>query len=308
MNKNGDFQERDFQEINPYVREVGLQKMDQWGKVDRRIYDHEFFYCIKGKAFLTIDEEEFTLSSGVLMLIPPNVPHRLKFQEDIQSEMYYLHFDFFLRDDRDKLSELYIDLANYQLLFLRPLTQELIREKPVFSGGYTFPTYLKVQNTEAVESIFRRLYQSYIREDEEILLKSIFLELLHIISTSNKDKDYTSQKHRLLAEEMRNYIGNNYYRKLLPCEIAREVQLSSDYANKIFKKSFSMSLSKYILYFKISMAKKLMLDKDLSIGEISNMVGFQNEFYFSKMFKQIEKHSPTTVRRMLLDEIKDGKV
>ena len=67
------------EEIVPYIREVGLQKRDSWKNLYRRIYDHQFLYCFCGIIHIQIEERNYEVKQGDLVIIKPNVPHKGSF-------------------------------------------------------------------------------------------------------------------------------------------------------------------------------------------------------------------------------------
>jgi transcriptional regulator GlxA family with amidase domain len=64
-----------------------------------------------------------------------------------------------------------------------------------------------------------------------------------------------------------------------------------------FQKSMQTSPARYIEKLRIDKSKELLSDTDLTVGEISNVVGFNDPFYFSKVFKKNTGHSPVDFRK-----------
>ena len=61
-----------------------------------------------------------------------------------------------------------------------------------------------------------------------------------------------------------------------------------------------MSLIDCLNQFRIEKAKRLLLDSDLSIADVSEMVGFQNENYFCSVSKKITGMTPARLRSYML--------
>ena len=57
-------------------------------------------------------------------------------------------------------------------------------------------------------------------------------------------------------------------------------------------KRFQMSPKRFLLEYRIERACAMLAGTDLSIQEISNSVGFEDPFYFSRAFKEIKGVSP----------------
>ncbi len=81
------------------------------------------------------------------------------------------------------------------------------------------------------------------------------------------------------------------------CDITK---YSRAYLSKIFKASLSMTVGEYITNAKINEAKKLIQENKYTFQEISNLLKFENQHYFSRVFKKITGHSPTEYKNSVL--------
>lgn len=89
-----------------------------------------------------------------------------------------------------------------------------------------------------------------------------------------------------------NYIRSNYYNKDISLSVvAREVGLSVSYFSKLFKEETGLSYSVYLNKVRVCVSKEL-LKKNIPIVEVASTVGFNDQSYFSRVFKKIEGISP----------------
>jgi YesN/AraC family two-component response regulator len=65
----------------------------------------------------------------------------------------------------------------------------------------------------------------------------------------------------------------------------------------IFKEYLNISPKEYLIRLRIDVAKELLSNKALSIGDISRSVGYSDQFVFSKTFKKITGLSPEKFRQ-----------
>lgn len=93
------------------------------------------------------------------------------------------------------------------------------------------------------------------------------------------------------------YIKRNYMNKVTLEEVASQVYLSPAYFSKIFKEEMNQTFNSYLNKVKINMSKKLLLDDSFTLVEISNCVGYEDQSYFSKVFKKIVGVSPGKYRK-----------
>ncbi len=106
----------------------------------------------------------------------------------------------------------------------------------------------------------------------------------------------TGVKHKDVILKSVNYIRNNYMKKLTLDEVAAYVYLSPSYFSKIFKEEMDMNFNAYLNHIRIEMSKKLLADPTIPIVDVSNIVGFEDQSYFSKVFKRVTGQSPKKYR------------
>lgn len=95
-----------------------------------------------------------------------------------------------------------------------------------------------------------------------------------------------------LVEQAKRYIGEHYTEKLTLTEIAEVLNISAGHLSITFKKFTGVTLSDYIADVKIEHAKSLIDTHQYLMYEISDMLGFDNPYYFSKVFKKVTGISP----------------
>ena len=75
-------------------------------------------------------------------------------------------------------------------------------------------------------------------------------------------------------------------------DIADSLNISAGHLSNTFKKLTGSTLSDYIATVKIEHAKELIDTHQYLMYEISDMLGFDNPYYFSKVFKKVTGISP----------------
>jgi len=93
-----------------------------------------------------------------------------------------------------------------------------------------------------------------------------------------------------------NYIKRNCAGKLSLDSLAKEVYLSKSYLSSVFKKETGLSLTAYINKVRVEKSKKLLLEGNLSLAQISSQCGFKDQSYFTKVFKKDTGVSPKRFR------------
>ncbi|MDY0287905.1 MAG: helix-turn-helix domain-containing protein [Sphaerochaeta sp.] len=93
------------------------------------------------------------------------------------------------------------------------------------------------------------------------------------------------------------YIHSNYSGRLSLEEAAHSAGLSPNYFSNLFNARMGVSFSTYVNRVRIEHARSLLLDTSLPIIEVAAMVGFEEQSYFSKVFKEVTTLTPGKYRK-----------
>lgn len=91
---------------------------------------------------------------------------------------------------------------------------------------------------------------------------------------------------------VKRYIAEHICDKLTLNDVAYSFSITPNYLSQLFKKHNDLGFNEYVTSCKINEAKRLMSDGSMKIYEISDKLGFESSFYFSKVFKKKEGVSP----------------
>ena len=108
--------------------------------------------------------------------------------------------------------------------------------------------------------------------------------------------DFAQVKHSNVVYKVVQYVKANYNQKISLDDIARHVYLSRSYLSSIFKEETGKSLFSYINEVRIEKSKIFLLDDSVSLVDISSMCGFEDQSYFTKVFKKATGLSPKKYR------------
>ena len=93
-----------------------------------------------------------------------------------------------------------------------------------------------------------------------------------------------------------DYVKANYAQKITLDDIARHVFLSRSYLSSIFKEETGDSLFAYINRVRIGKSKMLLLDSAVNLVDVASLCGFDDQSYFTKVFKKATGISPKKYR------------
>ncbi len=83
-----------------------------------------------------------------------------------------------------------------------------------------------------------------------------------------------------------SFIENHFNEKIILKDLAKTINLSTTYFANSFKDTFHISPKQYILGIRLAKSQELLIQTDMSVKEIAEKVGFENENYFSEYFSK----------------------
>ena len=114
----------------------------------------------------------------------------------------------------------------------------------------------------------------------------------------NKEKSFQLINY----EKILSYINNNYTNpNMNVAAIAKEFSYAPSYLTRLFRKYSDTSPCKYITKIRMEKAVDLMSKHQYNINQISNIVGYQNQFYFSRAFLQYYGIRPSEYQKKKAD-------
>ena len=121
------------------------------------------------------------------------------------------------------------------------------------------------------------------------------LEMLLITLLRESERSvYTSKDawERKLTNEITEYISDNLCQSVSLEEICSLTHYSKTLLCSTFKRMMGMGIIEYHSRMRIERSKELMLSRGMSVSEASEKLGFENQYYFSRVFKRCEGKSP----------------
>lgn len=129
----------------------------------------------------------------------------------------------------------------------------------------------------------------------ELHRRTAFFQLLQGCIESARDQQLQSTVE--VMDQVVLYIQQNYREKINVTKIAKLYNLERRRLAYLFEKHTGLSPNTYITEYRISKSKELLERAELSIAEVAERVGYDDCFYFSRVFKKQTGVAPTTYRR-----------
>ncbi|WP_017470774.1 response regulator transcription factor [Amphibacillus jilinensis] len=138
---------------------------------------------------------------------------------------------------------------------------------------------------EAVSEALRKQEQ---QEKSEVIAKIVDDKVVHL----HTDDTYSRSVKQAVA-----YIESSFSEEITLKKVAAHVHLNPSYLSTLFKEELNVSFTDYLTRIRIQHAKQLLLTTDLNVTEIAEKVGYHTPKYFNKVFKELEKKTPSAFRK-----------
>ncbi|MCJ8014227.1 AraC family transcriptional regulator [Paenibacillus sp. KQZ6P-2] len=240
-------------------------------KISRTLSHHELVLVTDGTGRLTLGEKSYTLKEGMLYYIRPGLFHVLELHTAETTGLLTVHFSCTrvnLNDSRweiaDEMPALHLEPA--QSIKDAYPAQELFH-KLVDCWNAKLPGYEFVS---------------------KILLQQLFMAIIHHLK-----KKHQNDAASLKVEKIIQYMHQHLSGKVTLGELSELVQMAPTYLSRTFKETTGYTVIEFFNKLKIDKAKELLIEGDRKVKEVAQILGFTDEFYFSRMFKRIEGVSPS---------------
>lgn len=159
--------------------------------------------------------------------------------------------------------------------------------------------HFPMQKSENMELLFRKLNRKWILPTPSYqcqcftILYTIYASLIQYVN-----QPYLSAASGNQLAPALEYISANYTNPELNIHHLAELSgISDGHFRRLFKSVFSSSPNQYIRDLRIKYARQLLQYGTQSVAGIAELAGFQNAFYFCKVFKEETGYTPTEYRR-----------
>lgn len=180
-----------------------------------------------------------------------------------------------------------IDIMNFaRLLEINPGRGINRSDNPrVYEKNIFYKEYQELNNRQSM-STFTETHGILLQLVSRFLTPEIF---------ENKDAGHVPAK--ILSAI--SYIQLNLHRDLSVSYLAKRANLHTDYFSRLFYQHTGERPVRYIHEKRIERAQYLMVTTQMTYAEIATQTGFENVFYFSKIFKKITGMSPGNYKKQM---------
>lgn len=252
----------------------------------------EFVYIDKGEVGVMADNDGYTLKEGEIIFHRPNEYHNI-WANGVYANVIIVTFccldkamDFFVK------KILSLDPSQKNLLF-----QILEEGKNTFSEplDILYQTKItKIKNPpfgseQLIKIYLEQFLISLIRSDKAVLKKTD-------MAAKNENEDR-------IVESIVHFLKQNINSQLRLDDVCKNICFSKSYVKQLFSRKKSKGIIQFFNDLKIDESKRLISENNLSITEISEILGFSSVHYFSRAFKNKTGMSPKEYAKSANDSL-----
>lgn len=250
-----------------------------------RAYDARMLYVLDGEGEMRFPDKTIPIKRGSLCYYQPGQKYWPYSTKDKPLYFVTIGFDF----TRD-----YVKFANVLPTPAAEDYQEKLRLPSHLSQPYEmFRHYFVLQDLNGMREDFLAVAnistsnRVHRRDAASARLASILYTLIDISDTKQAE----------VITHAVDYIDKHYGEITSNEEIAAALHYHPNHLNRLFKQHIGTTLHRYLIDVRIKKAADLLMRTELSILEISDMVGFENPNHFSYVFTKSYGTPPTKFRR-----------
>ncbi|MCQ4088629.1 AraC family transcriptional regulator [Saccharibacillus sp. JS10] len=243
-----------------------------WRELDYKPDYSKFYWIEEGEGWLRIEGQDYYPKPGELFLMPEGVQQSYSVISERPFLKYWCHFTAQVGG---------VNL--FKLLDLNPYCSPTQPQKVT----EIFKDIVYHANTDTIYS--------------KLLVKSKLMELVsYYMMNLNIDEEQISFQNGSTVNRLTHvldYIDEHIAQNIAVEELAGIAYMHPNSFIRTFKQYAGMPPIQYVTHKKIEKAKQSLSLTSLSVTEISEQLGFNDTFYFSKQFKKYAGLTPTDYRR-----------
>ena len=247
----------------------------------------EFLYIHEGSGTIVIEQETYNITPETLFIFQPYKVHKINISHGITGEKPFIRSILLFEP---KAFKSYLEgFPTLQLFFNEICNKELKTKK----------FHIKQQEIDNLFNYHQNLQfkeKNKLPIEEHALFISSYLRCIKNEVNIKNDESVHRIRQRHRAEEIMEWIDQNFTKKCQLEDISRDLHLSPYYISHSFKEATGCTVTEYLNAKRIQHACLLLVTSDRSISQISDEIGIMTTSYFCQLFKKLMGISPNKYR------------
>lgn len=251
------------------IEAIGVTNPDKDYFISRNRSDYFVIeYVVEGKGSLTVNGKDFTLKEGDVYILPAESTHSYRADPERPYRKIWCNF--------------------YSDTFAKIQADYRLSERYVFHAPECEEDFLRLLEIGTIGS--------RLNDNEWWKIASVLMNVLNKIAAH----EYHPEGSIVIAAHAKELLDDAVFSNITVEELAKQLFVSKTILTREFRLMYGMSPYHYYLNKKLSQAKLMLHNSNLSVKEISDKLCFSDEHYFSGLFKKKVGVSPSDFRKTLL--------
>lgn len=263
----------------------------------------ELFYVVRGSGSFVTEGTEFPVSKNDLVIINPHVQHTERSLQTTPLEYIVLGIDglSFAFENNPMQSTVQTTFQNtmQENAIQKKAIQKNMMQKNAFQIASQGVYKYNMQNSYIYAYLNIMLEELSKKEENYEAVCQHLLEVIMLCMLRNDNLAIVQNSNALLNREctqIKNYLDANYSENITLDMLASLSHMNKYYMVHAFTKYIGISPITYLLQKRIQEGKSLLGSTTYSISQISDMLGFSSQSYFSQAFKKATGKTPIQYR------------
>ncbi len=274
---------------NSFTYHIEDSPIDKWHYHN----ELELILILKGAGKCMVGDYIGRFQENELFLFGPNLPHELLCDKSYyNAENSFLGQSIIINFKEDFLGKEFFNLPeNKKLLKIINDSAQGCRFNKVISNNVAI--LMKSMQEMDVEQRFYCLIDVF---------KELSLSNEYSLLASPRFSENFQSNHSNSLKNVVSFIMQNFHNKILLKDMLELANMSSTTFSVIFKKTFQITFSEFLLKVRIDFACSQLTDNRFSISQISNNAGFENLSNFNRLFKKVKGMTPKDYKKKAFEE------
>ena len=246
-------------------------------------HKHDFYLCMlftRGKGSHEIDFVKYTVEPGSVFFMSPGQTHSWKLSKDIEGYIFFHTKEFF------DLHFTSLQIAHYPFYGRIENTRRVqLKRKNLDEMKKQFAAILVEQNGAGIMKGHKL----------RALVNALYIDIVRL--GKPVEEETASPAYLTKLREFEELLDQQYRNIKFAAEYAKRLNISERHLNRICKECLDKTTSDIIADRIILEAKRLLVNTTKPISEISLELGYEDNAYFSRLFRKRTGDTPVGFRK-----------